>query len=96
MLVLACLAAGVGLDASRAPGRQMTTAVAIRAIHLYQRGVAPVLDRHGMRCRFTPTCSRYAEASLRRHGIIGGGWRSLRRLARCGPWTPMGTSDPPE
>ncbi len=96
LLIVVLFVAAIGLDASRAPGRQITTAIAIRAIHVYQRTVSPVLERQGMRCRFTPTCSRYAEASLRKHGIIGGGWRTVRRIARCGPWTPVGTGDPPE
>ncbi len=94
-VLVAVVAAGIGLDASRAPERQMTTAVAIAAIHGYQRAVSPIFDRCGLRCRFTPTCSRYAETSLRTQGIIRGSWRALRRVVRCGPWTPMGTVDTP-
>ena len=37
----------------------------------------------------------YSEAVIGRDGAAVGGWRALRRLARCGPWTPEGTSDPP-
>ncbi len=96
VLLAFVLLAGVALDASRAPDRQWTTAVAIAAIHGYQRTLSPVFDRCGLRCRFTPTCSRYAETSLRKHGILGGSWRTLRRVIRCGPWTPMGTVDEPK
>ncbi|RPJ84564.1 MAG: membrane protein insertion efficiency factor YidD [Acidobacteria bacterium] len=73
----------------------MSAWAALQGVHLYQRFAAPALLRTGVRCRFQPTCSHYAEASLRQHGFLGGTWRTARRLARCGPWTPMGTIDPP-
>jgi uncharacterized protein len=69
--------------------------LAIYSIHAYQRTISPVADRLGARCRFTPTCSRYAEAVIRRDGLARGGWAALKRIARCGPWTPMGTHDDP-
>ena len=70
--------------------------MAVRAIHVYQRTLSPVLGACGLRCRFTPTCSHYAETVLRTHGIVVGTWRALGRIVRCGPWTPAGTVDPPD
>lgn len=67
----------------------------ITSIHLYQRALAPAAARVGLRCRFTPTCSRYAEAVIERDGIVRGGIKALTRIARCGPWTPQGTLDEP-
>jgi putative component of membrane protein insertase Oxa1/YidC/SpoIIIJ protein YidD len=49
----------------------------------------------GVGCRFTPTCSRYAEGAVRRDGALVGTARAVWRIARCGPWTPAGTHDPP-
>jgi hypothetical protein len=69
--------------------------VALAGIHLYQRTVSPLAARVGVRCRFTPTCSRYAEVVIARDGIARGGWRALARIARCGPWTPAGARDEP-
>jgi uncharacterized protein len=69
--------------------------LAIAAIHGYQRSLAPIAARAGARCRFTPTCSRYAEAVIARDGVVRGGWRALKRVARCGPWTSVGTRDDP-
>jgi putative membrane protein insertion efficiency factor len=37
-------------------------------------------------CRFEPSCSRYAEEAVRRHGTVRGLWLTLRRLARCHPF----------
>jgi uncharacterized protein len=69
--------------------------LALAGIHAYQRTLSPLAARAGLRCRFTPTCSRYAESVIARDGIVRGGWRAVSRIARCGPWTPAGTSDPP-
>jgi len=69
--------------------------IAISAIHGYQRTLSPVAARVGIRCRFTPTCSRYAETVIARDGIARGGWKALRRIARCNPLTPAGTRDEP-
>ncbi len=96
LTALVVFAVVVSLDASRAPERQWTTAVAVRAIHAYERTLAPAFDACGLKCRLAPTCSRYAEAVLRKHGIVAGTWRVLRRVARCAPWTPAGTVDLPD
>lgn len=82
-------------DVTRAPAAQWTASAAVGAIHLYQRTLSPLVARTGTRCRFTPSCSHYAESSIRRHGLIRGGWLAARRIARCGPRTPMGTVDWP-
>ncbi|MGR4000703.1 MAG: membrane protein insertion efficiency factor YidD [Alphaproteobacteria bacterium] len=36
-------------------------------------------------CRFEPSCSRYAEEALRKHGIPFGIYLTIRRLLRCHP-----------
>ena len=70
-------------------------ALAVGAIHTYQRTLSPLVRRAGIECRFTPTCSRYAEVVIARDGLLSGGWKAVRRLARCGPWTAKGTVDEP-
>ena len=70
-------------------------AVAVGAIHAYQRTVAPLLTLAGARCRFTPHCSRYAEIVITREGLLSGSWKTAKRIARCGPWTAVGTVDEP-
>ena len=67
----------------------------IAGIHGYQRTLSPLGAQLGMHCRFTPSCSRYAEAVIARDGVVKGGWAALRRIARCGPWTAEGTVDEP-
>jgi len=69
--------------------------LALAAVHGYQRTIAPLAARAGIRCRFTPSCSHYAETVIARDGIIRGGWESVKRIARCNPLIPMGTRDAP-
>jgi uncharacterized protein len=69
--------------------------LALAGVHAYQRALSPLAARAGVRCRFTPTCSRYAEIAIARDGVVRGGWLALKRVARCGPWTNAGTEDEP-
>lgn len=49
----------------------------------YRRFVSPVLPRV---CRYTPSCSEFAEEAIGRYGAVRGTWLSARRLLRCHPW----------
>jgi putative membrane protein insertion efficiency factor len=92
VLVLAVLFA---LDVSRPPREQWTARGLLAAIHLYQATLSPRLGQIGVRCRFTPTCSHYGEGAIRKYGTLVGTAKTAWRIARCGPWTPVGTYDPP-
>lgn len=62
----------------------------IAFVRLY-RFVAPARLRN--RCRYTPTCSHYMIVSLRKHILVVGLFRGLRRISRCHP--PYGGIDRP-
>lgn len=80
-------AADRGSGASR-----LARAIVTAPILAYQRLISPALPR---RCKYEPTCSRYAVGALREYGILRGlvlaGWR----LLRCNPWS-YGGYDPVE
>jgi uncharacterized protein len=67
-------------------------AVVLAPIVAYQRLISPAIPR---RCKYEPTCSRYAVEAIREFGILRGlvlaGWR----LLRCNPWS-YGGYDPVE
>jgi len=53
-------------------------------VRFYQRLISPALPP---RCKYHPTCSRYALDAIREFGVLRGlvlaGWR----LLRCNPWS---------
>jgi len=53
-------------------------------ILLYQRVISPALPR---RCRYEPTCSRYAVEALREFGILRGLVLAAWRVLRCNPFS---------
>lgn len=50
----------------------------------------------GSRCRFTPTCSAYADEALKRWGFVKGSKLALKRICRCHPWGGHGYDPVPE
>jgi putative membrane protein insertion efficiency factor len=58
--------------------------VALAPVLAYQRFVSPLLPR---RCKYEPTCSRYAVEAVRELGVLRGGVLAAWRLLRCNPWS---------
>ncbi len=86
------------MDAEPRPARLVSRASRIARALLsapivgYQRVISPGLPR---RCRYEPTCSRYAVQALRDYGILRGLALAVWRLLRCNPWS-RGGYDPVE
>jgi putative membrane protein insertion efficiency factor len=59
-------------------------------IAIYQRLVSPAF---GERCKYYPSCSRYAVQAIRSFGILRGLVLATWRLLRCNPWS-RGGFDP--
>ena len=90
----AVLALGV-VDTLRPPAQQVLGHMLVTTIKLYRATLSPLLPTVGVRCRFEPTCSVYAERAVQNLGAARGSLAASWRLLRCGPWTPVGTPDPP-
>ena len=77
-----------------APGRAAAAlrALATAPIVIYQRFVSPAIPR---RCKYEPTCSRYAVDAIKEYGILRGAVLAAWRLLRCNPWS-YGGYDPVE
>jgi len=60
------------------------TVMARLLVEAYRRLVSPLLP---VRCKYHPSCSRYALEALEEFGLVRGlvlaGWR----LLRCNPWS---------
>ena len=48
-------------------------------IRFYQRSISPAFLA---RCRYCPTCSRYAYEAITKYGAVKGGFLALKRLLR--------------
>ena len=55
----------------------------IHLVLLYRATLGHFMGGH---CRFDPTCSQYAIDAINKYGPWRGGWRTLKRIARCHPW----------
>jgi uncharacterized protein len=66
---------------------RVTRAIAGAPIVIYQRAISPGLPR---RCKYEPTCSRYALDAIRAYGILRGIVLAAWRLLRCNPWSDGG------
>ena len=66
------------------PGRRGSLGASglLLLIDAYRVTLAPLI---GGFCRYEPSCSRYAEEAVRRHGAGRGSMLAARRLLRCHP-----------
>ena len=62
----------------------------IYIINFYQKYLSFLLVKN---CRFEPTCSTYAKESIERHGALIGGFYSVVRILKCGPWSSGGVDE---
>jgi putative membrane protein insertion efficiency factor len=68
-------------------------------IKLYQKTLSP--DHSFWRCffpngycKFFPSCSQYTYCAIKKYGVIKGGLRAIKRIARCNPWNCGGVDVP--
>ena len=68
-------------------------------IRVYQKVLSPdhsflrTLFPHGY-CRFFPSCSQYGYCSVKKYGVLKGGFRAIKRIVRCNPWNEGGIDLP--
>ncbi len=56
----------------------------IHLVLLYRVTLGRLLGGH---CRYAPSCSQYAIDAIRKYGALRGGWRGVKRICRCHPWS---------
>jgi putative membrane protein insertion efficiency factor len=62
-------------------------------IWVYRKIISPWISPC---CRFTPSCSEYAQGALRQYGLINGTILSAWRIARCNPFCKDGYDPVPD
>jgi uncharacterized protein len=70
----------------------MVARALIAIVGVYRVAISPMLPAS---CRYTPTCSDYAQQALRKYGAIKGSWLTVKRLFRCHPWGGFGEDPVP-
>jgi putative membrane protein insertion efficiency factor len=57
--------------------------ILISLIKGYQLLISPYLAPS---CRYTPSCSSYAQECISVHGSLKGSWLAIKRITRCHPF----------
>ena len=63
--------------------RSVLSKAMLALIAFYRSCISPLTPPA---CRYTPTCSQYAQEAIRKYGPFRGGWLALKRILRCHPW----------
>lgn len=63
--------------------KKILSYIFLAPIYFYKYTISPMLPPS---CRYTPTCSEYGIAAIKKYGPFKGGWLTLKRLGRCNPW----------
>lgn len=94
LIAIAILAVIVVHDVTVENHRGFAARGSLFLIDEYRAHVSPHL-RGTIVCRFKPSCSAYGREAIRKYGFGLGSLKTAWRIARCGPWTKMGTVDYP-
>ena len=66
-------------------------AVLLALIRFYRKFISPMFPA---RCRYTPTCSRYALEAIEKYGPWKGSFLAIKRFLRCHPFAKGDYYDP--
>ena len=66
--------------------------VVILLIRMYQKFASVMLPFN--HCRFYPSCSEYSLEAIEAYGVLSGFWLTIKRIAKCHPFSASGGYDP--
>jgi len=55
----------------------------LAAVRFYRKNISPM---SAPKCRFMPTCSRYAMEAIEKYGAAKGSFLAIRRILKCHPF----------
>jgi putative membrane protein insertion efficiency factor len=63
--------------------KKLISYIFISIIKAYKGMISPLFSP---KCRYTPTCSDYGIQSINKHGVLRGGYYTIKRILSCHPW----------
>lgn len=63
--------------------KKILQVIVLLPVYFYRYSISPLIPP---RCRYTPTCSEYTIRAVKKHGILKGGYLSIKRIGSCHPW----------
>jgi uncharacterized protein len=82
-----------GPDSTEASGRSACAWVLLALVQFYRIFLSHFF---GGACKFHPSCSKYAQEAIARHGARRGVVLAMKRLGRCRPFTTGGFDPVPD
>ncbi|MBI2858465.1 MAG: membrane protein insertion efficiency factor YidD [Chloroflexi bacterium] len=70
----------------------MLRKLSLKLIKAYQRTISQATPPS---CRFVPSCSQYGYEAIERFGFLKGVWLTMKRIARCNPFSAGGVDPVP-
>ena len=65
--------------------------ILLAVIRFYRRRISPMFPP---RCRYSPTCSQYAQEAIEKYGPWKGSFLAIKRFLRCHPFAKGDYYDP--
>lgn len=64
--------------------------ILIVLINFYQKNISLFLKKHGVECKYYPTCSEYSIQAIKKYGALKGIIKSIKRILKCNPFSKGG------
>lgn len=76
-----------------------TESLILKGIKFYQKTLSPDHGlfkslHHNGYCKFYPTCSEYCYQAIKKYGLWKGGFKCIKRIFKCTPWSKGGIDKP--
>jgi len=71
----------------------MLKKIVLSIINFYKKIISPYTPKS---CIYHPTCSTYTYISIKRFGILKGGFLGIKRILRCNPFHKGGLDPVPK
>ena len=64
--------------------------ILVKMIIFYQKNISIFFYKHGIKCKYYPSCSEYMRQAIEKYGCTKGILKGLKRILRCNPFSKGG------